>query len=541
MINSNYTNRFVDLLPEELRLVYQAKSSDANAFVELFDAYVDRVYKYIHFLVPNNGVAEGLTFRVFLKAWDEIGNYRVLGPSFVMWLYQVARSQVTGYYRTHRNIAAPDNEITVAARGGNFRQEFQTIREGMQTLPADQQHALTLKFIAGISNENIARILSREVSSVRTLLLQGLHALTIYLNQNDDKTETKGFQRILEGCLAKYMNDGVSALDECLVRNPQHAARLDLYFETVRLLDLGREATPLPTFNAYTHEALLQYARTHPRQQQNPTVMPVIRRTAMVLAMLVVTLFFSGTAYAQSAMPGDTLFYPWKRTSEQVWRTVAIDKVAVDITLTNRRLNEWIAVANNPSLSGSAKNSYKDALANLQSTNGSPETLALIESALQAQQRALSKAGLSSPELDDYIANLSALLAGGVPPTTVPAAVMATPTAVSTAISPLDVEADADDCAPECDGFFRSGNAGDNGNHYGYGHDNAGGNANGNSGSNAGGNSGNNTGGNNGNNKDKNDNNKDNNAGGNGGGNGGGNNNDNGGGTNNGGGNGPTK
>ena len=67
MVSASYINRLMEMFPEEFRLIHQAKSGDANAFVELYDAYVERVYRYIYFLAPNNGVAEGLTFQVFLK------------------------------------------------------------------------------------------------------------------------------------------------------------------------------------------------------------------------------------------------------------------------------------------------------------------------------------------------------------------------------------------------------------------------------------------------------------------------------------------
>ena len=42
MINSSYTNRLMEMFPEEFRLIHEAKSGDANAFVELYDAYVER-------------------------------------------------------------------------------------------------------------------------------------------------------------------------------------------------------------------------------------------------------------------------------------------------------------------------------------------------------------------------------------------------------------------------------------------------------------------------------------------------------------------
>lgn len=134
MMNSSYNNRLMEMFPEEFRLIHEAKSGDANAFVELYDVCVERVYRYIHFLVPTNGIAEGLTFQVFLKAWEHLGRYQIFGSSFVAWLYSVARDQVAAYYRTHKKTVAPDDDFTLAVRGDKFKQEFHVIRDGLRFL-----------------------------------------------------------------------------------------------------------------------------------------------------------------------------------------------------------------------------------------------------------------------------------------------------------------------------------------------------------------------------------------------------------------------
>lgn len=215
----------------------------------------------------------------------------------------------------------------------------------------------------------------------------------------------KAFQRILAECLTRLSN-GSATVDECLSLYPKHAEQLKPLLQTVVLLDRGRDVVPLPTFNAYTRSALIQYVRTHPRQPQN--VMPMLRRTALTFAMLVAALLVTGTVHAQSVLPGDT-FYAWKRTSEQVWRVISFDSVATNIVLTERRLNEWIAVANDPTHSSSAMADYLEALTELESTDD-VETLTIVVPALQEHQQILSNAGLSVPDLEDYIVVAEVLL-----------------------------------------------------------------------------------------------------------------------------------
>ena len=78
------------------------------------------------------------------------------------------------------------------------------------------------------------------------------------------------------------------------------------------------------------------------------------------------------------------------------------DPVGTDIILAERRLGEWIAVAEDPEHRTNAMNNYLEALSKLESTND-VATLTLIVPVLQSQQQTLNDAGLSTSELDEYL------------------------------------------------------------------------------------------------------------------------------------------
>ncbi|MDO9300781.1 MAG: sigma-70 family RNA polymerase sigma factor [Anaerolineales bacterium] len=426
MMNSSYANRLMEMFPEEFRLIHEAKSGDANAFVELYDVCVERVYRYIHFLVPTNGIAEGLTFQVFLKAWEQLDRYQIFGSSFVVWLYSVARNQVIAYYRTHKKTVAPDNDFTLAVRGGNFRQEFQAIRDGLRLLTGEQQQVLILKYIVGMPIKDIARTVKMREVDVRILQMQGLQVFAESLKKTELRIDSKGFQRILDECLMRLL-DGKFTLDECLLLYPEYAVQLSPLLETALLLNLGRDVEPLSTFTAYTRSAVTQYVQTHPRQPQI-IIKPMFQRAALTFAMLVAAFFVTGTVHAQSALPGEP-FYSWKRTSEHAWRAVSPDPVATDIILAERRLNEWIAVSNDPMQNANAMSSYLEALSKLESIDD-VETLTLVVPVLQSQQQTLNNAGLSNTELNNYLNEVATPTR--VPPTATPVP----PTATATSVPP---------------------------------------------------------------------------------------------------------
>jgi DNA-directed RNA polymerase specialized sigma24 family protein len=449
MINASYTNRLMEMFPEEFRLIHQAKSGDAISFVELYDAYVERVFRYIYFLAPNNSVAEGLTFQVFLKAWEQLDRYQIFGSSLIVWLFSIARNQVIAYYRTHKNTSAPDNDFTLALKGGSFRQEFQVIRDSMRFLTGEQQQILVLKFIVCISDKNIARAVNMREDYARVLQINSLSALTDHLLKTNSKTITKGFRRILEESLMRLIK-GTFTLDECLLFYPEYATQLSPLLETALLLNLGRDVEPLPTFTAYTRSAVTQFIQSHPRQRR--IVMPVIQRTALTFAVLAAALLVTGTAQAQSALPGET-FYPWKRASEQVWRAISPDPLGTDVFLAQRRLDEWISVAKDPSRSAGAKTAYLESLTSLRTKNNNVETNALILPSLKSQQVTLNTAGLVAPELNSYLIVVAAnppddVIIQSTPSRIAPTATQVQPTATNVPPTATEVPPTATNVPP---------------------------------------------------------------------------------------------
>jgi hypothetical protein len=357
---------------------------------------------------------------------------------------------VIAYYRTHKNKATPDNEFILELKGGNFRQEFQLIRDNMRFLTGEQQQVLIFRFVVGMSIKDIARAIKIREDDVRILQMHGLQMFIEHSERIELGIDLKRLQRILEECLMRLVN-GTFTLDECLLLYPKYATQLGPLLETALLLNLGRDVEPLSTFIAYTRSAVTQFTLSHPRQRQ--IVMPLIQRTALTLAVLVAALLVTGTAEAQSALPGDTL-YTWKRASEQVWRAISPNPVATDVALAERRLNEWIAVAKDPSRSAGAKTAYLESLTSLKSRNNNDvEINAFILPSLQLQQVTLNTAGLVAPELDSYLIVVAAKLPDDViiqstPTRIAPTATDIPPTAMDVPPTETDVPPTATDVPP---------------------------------------------------------------------------------------------
>jgi RNA polymerase sigma-70 factor, ECF subfamily len=394
-----FFNRFVKILPDEAGLVRRAKAGDIAAFAGLYEACVERVYRYVYFFAPNTRAAQVLASQVFFKAWENLGNYRPVSDSFTTWLYSIAWKQVLVPFIASGKNVTPTTNLILSAMGGDLDEDFQIIRVELRALTPEQQQVLALKFIVGLSDGETARIVGRRASDVVNLQMQGLRTFAEYLKEIKPAPNPEGFQRVFEQCLTKLAAG--ATLEDCLARYPERALQLSPLLEVALLLSGGQNVMPIPTFREYTHDVLIQYAQSRLRRQV--VVMPVFQRTALTFATLVAAvLFITGTAHAQSAMPG-SVFYGWKRTSEQVWRTVSLDPVETDLVLADRRLQEWITMANDPLHREQSKADYFAALLQLDAANDLVVSQRVLP-ALQAQKRSLTFAGLSAPDLDTYLA-----------------------------------------------------------------------------------------------------------------------------------------
>ena len=179
------------MICNEAELAERASSHDQTAFAELYNAYVDKIYKYIYYKVGNAPDAEDLCEQVFLKAWEAIGRYKWCGHPFSSWLYKLAHNLVVDYYRTRRDVmplnelvstpdepADPENAVHVAIEAA----ELQT---AIRQLTPEQQQVVALRFIEGYKNAEIAQMMSRKEGAIRALQYRALRSLQTILDAEE--------------------------------------------------------------------------------------------------------------------------------------------------------------------------------------------------------------------------------------------------------------------------------------------------------------------------------------------------------------------
>ena len=202
------------------------------------------------------------------------------------------------------------------------------------------------------------------------------------------------FEKILEQCLLD-LEMGIANVDECISRHPGHALQLRPVLLTHTSLESFGEARPSAAFKARVRAKLTQQMQAHPRKSRQFNF--AFMRLTTNFAVIGLMLLLAGTAYAQSALPGD-VFHTWKLVSENTWRSFSSDPVGTDLAIADRRMDELIAVRKDPALRTQALEAYLEVAARLKSEMN-VENEALILQTLDSQIEELKESGIPVPQI----------------------------------------------------------------------------------------------------------------------------------------------
>ena len=165
-------------------LVGRAQRGDRAALEELYLLHFDRIYSYLHLSVGNRHDAEDLTTQTFLRMLEAIGRFRWQAAPFSAWLFRIAHNLAMDHFRARRRVQ-PEEEVPEPPGAEELSAEDQALdslgQAGMleliEGLSAEQRQVLTLKFLFGFANGEVAGILGKTEGAVKSLQHRALASL----------------------------------------------------------------------------------------------------------------------------------------------------------------------------------------------------------------------------------------------------------------------------------------------------------------------------------------------------------------------------
>ena len=177
----------------EAALVVRAQKN-SQAFGELYERYIDRIYSYVYIRVQNVQDAEDLTARIFYRAMDRLDRYEDRGLPFGAWLFRIAHNLVANWHRDQsRRTFIPIDGLGFPGARRDQPEATAERREGeealwaaIERLPEERRQLLFHKFGDQLTNLEIGELMQKSEGAIKSLYFRTLAALREDLSEQLD-------------------------------------------------------------------------------------------------------------------------------------------------------------------------------------------------------------------------------------------------------------------------------------------------------------------------------------------------------------------
>lgn len=183
---SQFEHVSLESSPPPISLIEKAKTGDQNAFKQLYDLYYTPIFRYIyhrlHSLDDSNDIAQ----LVFIKAFTSINKFQFQNKSPLAYFIVIARNAVIDFWRKKKDVVLDEFGSvleSIVDDNANPEQEYQRkeqqheLQVMLRSLSDLQREVITLKFINGLSNQEIALIVGKSEVAVRQIQCRAIKTM----------------------------------------------------------------------------------------------------------------------------------------------------------------------------------------------------------------------------------------------------------------------------------------------------------------------------------------------------------------------------
>ncbi len=165
----------------------RAADGDHYAFKHIYDAYRDHVYNLTYYMLGNENDAYDVSQEIFLKLFTSIDQFKH-ESEFSTWFYRVSinacldhmrkANRLKTRYVNHTETDSFADTSTEPVDSLVLRNQINTdIEKAIQTLSPKLRSVMVLRYIDGLSYEDISKILNCSLGTVSSRLNRGYKSL----------------------------------------------------------------------------------------------------------------------------------------------------------------------------------------------------------------------------------------------------------------------------------------------------------------------------------------------------------------------------
>jgi RNA polymerase sigma-70 factor (ECF subfamily) len=178
----------------DVTLLEAAKQMDREALVEIFDIYSQALYNYAFRLCGDALMADYIVGDVFAKLLEHLSAGKGPTSNLRSYLYEITYHLVVDEARhSHRSTSFETSDFLTSEPSATHvsaenRVLFEKIQWAIKNhLTADQRHVVILRFLEGLSLQETAQVIGKEVSNVKVIQTRAIAALRKALDHLDYK------------------------------------------------------------------------------------------------------------------------------------------------------------------------------------------------------------------------------------------------------------------------------------------------------------------------------------------------------------------
>ena len=176
-------------------LMQLIRRGQAPAFEVIYDRHSSAAFSLAYRIVGTRNGAEDVSQEAFLNLWRSGARYERARGSVRTWVLGIVHHRAIDFLRraaVHDKRRASDEGMEERFESGERtdvevarRDEAQTVRAAMQTLPGEQSQVIELAYFGGFTHTEIAEMLDTPVGTVKGRMRLGLKKLRDQLSSGE--------------------------------------------------------------------------------------------------------------------------------------------------------------------------------------------------------------------------------------------------------------------------------------------------------------------------------------------------------------------
>jgi len=141
----------------------------------LYEQYYDSIVRYIFIRINDQSEAENLGGDVFLKALQSLDSFKGRTEQMRAWLFRIAHNLVVDYLRKmskRKTVSLSNVEVrdkVSTEETVETKLEMERLSNALKQLTPAQREVIGLRFFAGLSSDEVSKILGKSSGAVREM------------------------------------------------------------------------------------------------------------------------------------------------------------------------------------------------------------------------------------------------------------------------------------------------------------------------------------------------------------------------------------